>query len=811
MRQAHFHPKISKRIFIFLKLSASSRPQQHTVNGQDATANNTASLIRIPGYQIKGVLGRGGMATVYLAVQESLGRKVALKILDPNHAQGEQFSERFLREARIVSHLMHPNIVTVFDVGIHEGYHYLSMEYIDGQDLKQAQATLSKKELLRIIKEIARALDFATRKGYVHRDVKPENIMLHEADGRVILMDFGIARSYQTTHGLTRAGSALGTPYYMSPEQNKGLSADHRSDIYSLGVVFFHMLAGYVPYDADSAVAIGIKHITAAIPVLSDELQIFQPIINTCLAKEADDRYQTAAELIEALNQISDADLAAIEKKNADFRGTAKNYHAKTLITSETSAENTDTMQATASTPKRRDRTSFIVFILLLTILIAGAAAYQQRQKIVSYTQTSALPWLTRTLEKWHPQTTEPTTPAVEKAVTVPTKSIATQETNFKIKQQKEKQKLDYIDKIQSAIDSARPGQALMLMQDMQKQLPEVAHAPKFIQTYQRLQAQLQQAQTLSRHLAQARKYFKSGISITAEKSGLLAKIEAVLKLDPDNAEALNMLQQVNLSWLNKAKQPAASWQLRKQLQKLDNLITQFELRQPNILEQQKKIQQAIHHIAQVKKLLRQADEAFDKGLLIRPSANNAYKYYKIVLSIDARNRHAENQLKKIKDQINQRITQAIENGHLTQASRLIEQAQSAYGRSDWIINMEAMLEQAVAASEPKISRIRFSATALQSLDQPPADKLQPGRTLYIGFHFQNMKDSRTLLQAILFDGAGRVQIAQKPVIISGQQGDHFFQIDLPVEGFSEGSYILELRLGNKRLLSQPFLVNNIH
>ncbi len=773
------------------------------MNGQDATANNTASLIRIPGYQIKGVLGRGGMATVYLAVQESLGRKVALKILDPNQAQGEQFSERFLREARIVSHLMHPNIVTVFDVGIHEGYHYLSMEYIDGQDLKQAHATLSKKELIRIIKEVARALNFAAGKGYVHRDVKPENIMLHEGDRRVVLMDFGIARSYHTTHGLTRAGSALGTPYYMSPEQNKGLSADHRSDIYSLGVVFFHMLAGYLPYDADSAVAIGIKHITAAIPVLSDELQIFQPIINTCLAKEADDRYQTAAELIDALNQISDADLAAIEKKNAEFRKAGKNYNAETLISSEISTENTRKAQTPASAAKRQTRTSFIVFLLLLSMLVAGALVYQQRHTIISYAETLPVPWLNHRLEKVLPTTDTPP-PAVAKTVAIPvTQPNAAQ----KIEQEKEKQKLAYIDKIQSAIDSARPEQALMLMAELQQQFPDIARQEKFIRTHQ----QLQQAQALSQHLRRARKYFESSAAMTAEKSELLLEIEAALKLDPDNAEALTMLQKINQSWLKKAKQQSASWQLRKQLQKLDSMISRLNLHQPQILEQQKDLQQSIRHIARVKTLLQQADQAFDKGQLISPAGNNAYSRYKNVLDIEAHNRHAKNRLKKIADQISQRITMAIEKGRLTQASVLLEQAQSVYGRNDMIVNIEALLEKAVAAREPSISRIRFSATPLQSLDQPQAEALQPGRTVYIGFHFQNMKDTPTLLQAILFDGARRVQIAQKPVIVSGRQGDHFFQIDLPVEGFSEGSYILELQLDNKRLLSQAFLVNSIH
>ncbi|HID49452.1 MAG TPA: serine/threonine protein kinase, partial [Chromatiales bacterium] len=176
----------------------------------------------IPGYDIQRELGRGGMAVVYLAIQQSFGREVALKILPRDQAGDADFAERFLREARIVSQLVHPNIVTVYDVGVHDGYRYLSMEYIQGQDLKQAHGSLSRRELLLAIKDVARALDYAASKGYVHRDVKPENIMIRKEDGRVVLMDFGIARGNSTTLDMTRAGKAIGTPYYMSPEQTKG-------------------------------------------------------------------------------------------------------------------------------------------------------------------------------------------------------------------------------------------------------------------------------------------------------------------------------------------------------------------------------------------------------------------------------------------------------------------------------------------------------------------------------------------------------------------------------------------------------------
>ena len=283
--------------------------------------------IKIPGYKLKQILGKGGMASVYLAVQESFGRDVAIKVLAPDMARDEEFSERFLREAQIVSRLQHHNIVNVYDVGIHEGYHYLSMEYIPGKELREAKYDLSKSEVVRIVKEVARALEYAHRNGFIHRDVKPENIMLHENGERVILMDFGIARMTQSDMSVTKTGRVIGTPHYMSPEQTKGLSVDHRADIYSLGVVMYQMLAGRLPYDADSPVAVGIKHISDPIPLLPPGLEMFQTIINTCMSKDPTHRYQSAGELIAALDKLNANALAVLDAR-------AKETKAKNKIVS---------------------------------------------------------------------------------------------------------------------------------------------------------------------------------------------------------------------------------------------------------------------------------------------------------------------------------------------------------------------------------------------------------------------------------------------------------------------------------------------
>lgn len=258
---------------------------------------------QIPGYRIIRELGRGGMATVYLAIQEKFDREVAVKILDEAIEQDQTFSARFQRESRIVSKLSHPNIVQVYDVGLHEGRHYLAMELLTGGELNdRLEAGLALPDAFRAIKEIARALDFAHGKGFIHRDIKPENILFRE-EGSAVLSDFGIARDVDNESQITTIGSVVGTPYYMSPEQVTGDKLDGRADIYSLGVVFYKALTGEVPYDGATALDIGIRHIKDPIPRLPAHLSRFQPIIDKFLEKSPTRRFQSGAEAVKALEE----------------------------------------------------------------------------------------------------------------------------------------------------------------------------------------------------------------------------------------------------------------------------------------------------------------------------------------------------------------------------------------------------------------------------------------------------------------------------------------------------------------------------
>jgi serine/threonine protein kinase len=261
--------------------------------------------MNIPGYTIKGQIGKGGMATAYLAIQESLGREVVLKVLDSQQVDTQESIERFLAEGRIVASLNHPNIITIHDIGIADDEFYISMEYVKGGDLRQRiQAGMTPEQVLDYLAQITGGLRAAHNRGIVHRDIKPANILFRE-DGTPLITDFGIAKQIDMDRNLTATGIFLGSPNYISPEQADGAAVDGRSDIYSLGCILYEMLTGNKPFDFNSVIDVIIKHKQAPIPVLPEEQQEFQPLLNRMMAKKPEDRFQNADELLDAVETLA--------------------------------------------------------------------------------------------------------------------------------------------------------------------------------------------------------------------------------------------------------------------------------------------------------------------------------------------------------------------------------------------------------------------------------------------------------------------------------------------------------------------------
>lgn len=259
----------------------------------------------IPGYSIQRELGAGGMARVYLARQLSFDRPVALKVISSQLAGNPEFKRRFLREARIVGRLSHPHIVPVYDVGEHGGVFYLAMELFTGGDLRQRMHNpLSESMALDIARQLASALGYAHDKGFVHRDIKPDNVLFRES-GEAVLTDFGIARP---AHGqrdlteITQVESIIGSPRYMSPEQSMGQPLDGRSDIYSLGVMLYQMLVGEVPFPGPTPAELSIQRRDNQPPSLPPRLAHLQPLLDGMLAYQREQRFADCRALLAALS-----------------------------------------------------------------------------------------------------------------------------------------------------------------------------------------------------------------------------------------------------------------------------------------------------------------------------------------------------------------------------------------------------------------------------------------------------------------------------------------------------------------------------
>jgi serine/threonine-protein kinase len=339
-------------------------------------------------YRIVRKLGSGGMADVYLAEDEELGRRVAIKILNDRHANDEQFVERFRREAKNAAGLSHPNIVSIYDRGEAEGTYYIAMEYLDGRSLKElvvARGPLPIGDAIQFTRQVLGALRFAHRKGVVHRDIKPHNVMA-DADGRLKVTDFGIARAGVSQ--MTEAGSIIGTAQYLSPEQARGAGVDQRSDLYSVGIVLYELLTGEVPFTGESPVEIAMRHLSDTPrppsllrPEVPPDLDM---IVLRALAKSPEDRFQTAEEMDAELGRVAQG--VGVTTETAD---------AATAVLSGTALANAPTAIVPPRRPPATARPSYRYsdaparrrpiwpwLLALLLVVVAGVAGWYAFGKI---------------------------------------------------------------------------------------------------------------------------------------------------------------------------------------------------------------------------------------------------------------------------------------------------------------------------------------------------------------------------------------------------------------------------------------------
>jgi len=623
--------------------------------------------VELPGYQIEREIGRGGMARVYLAVQKKFGRLVALKVMSADYSKDPNFRKRFVRESRINAQLSHPNIVQVYDVGLHENYLYLVMEYLRGGDLNDKLKTgLHIHDLIRVVRDISRALDFAHDKGYIHRDIKPENILFRE-DGSAVLTDFGIAKVVDSGANLTRHGTVVGTPQYMSPEQAAGRKLDGRSDIYSLGVVFYRMLTGDVPFKADSAVAIGIKHLQDPVPKLPTHLSAFQSTIDRFLNKDVDLRFQSGEEINEALDEIR-------------AEGLVPNSVLKTEVvtTAEIAAVGTDTVTQVGEPiraerehdgPESSSRTTTFVLAGLLAIglsaflLVPGTPGNNWLTSSGS-TETGdrSIAWSqAQSLANDPNQSLTSIMAAYQRVLAIDPSFQRALEAKAGLADRWKSEIADTIERNDLALADAKLSEAEAILNE-DSELSE-------------LKRRLSNRRLVLKLLADGNYQLQAGGESNREAARrAIQNFQEVLRLQPTNAEATAQLDRLANTFTSLAETSLNDGNVNNAMGYIET-ASSANNQLPALLAVRAKINEATSVGTEISESLQQARDYRAAGALVNPPGRNAAEAYHRILATDQNNTIATQGLAEVEAQVIANANELLAAGDTQGAAELAERA----------------------------------------------------------------------------------------------------------------------------------------
>lgn len=639
----------------------------------------------LPGYTIVKEIGRGGMSNVYYARQHNFDMDVALKVMDTSLLRNPEFGVRFFEEARTMKKLHHNHVVAVNDVGQHDSYYYLSMEFLGGGDLKShIQQGLSIADGVRIIGEIGDALDYIHQRGYVHRDIKPENV-LFRADDTAVLTDFGIARAVEGSNHLTKTGMVIGTPNYMSPEQAKGLTVDYRSDIYSLGVLLFEVLSGELPFKGDSSVSVGIKHIIEPVPTLPESVIRFQPVVDQAMAKQPEERYQSCREMAEALRlvesrQDSEGSTVWIPSATVEEAATGERTASRTLVDSLTSLTH--------------QRLPWLLGGSALVVLAASAVLFWP-------TGDTSLPEAPLLSEQVSNDTLAAADRYVDNGRLAEAEAsyrtvLALDVTNTRAQSGLRRLGEVYLTQAQLELGRGNFDESSQLLAGVLRVYPD---HPQLNAVQSQIQTQsfaaseaersaLEREGLISRLLLQAKTAVEDGRMVSPAGRNALDLYHQVLALDIGNIAAQNGITRLVEHYLSQASQAISQGKFQQARNHLmlviqiapdspaigevqQHLDTALAAREKTLEEQQRKQRERAEVIA----LSEAADQDLLQGRLIEPEGNNAYEKYQKMLLLDGANPVAQRGLTQIGQQFLEMAMAAAEDNRFDDSRLYFRQA----------------------------------------------------------------------------------------------------------------------------------------
>lgn len=686
-----------------------------------------AEGLNIEGYRILRTLGRGGMATVYLAEQESVQREVALKVMSTTLLGDEQFGQRFLREARIAARMRHPNVVHVYDVGVSGEYHYISMEYIaGGAVMGKAAEPRPVGFALEVTRQIAGALHYAGARGVVHRDIKPDNILLRE-DGTAVLTDFGIAHAADSSR-MTRTGAVIGTPHYMSPEQARGQVLDGRADIYSLGIVLYELLVGRVPYQAEDSMAVGIMHITAPVPELPPALTALQPLLDRMLAKDPAQRYQTGGEVVAAIRTLQQGGELSHETRVLSL---AQSMPGAGWGAAEPQLGQMDSVlrapdRARLTTEGRRRRSWPWVLLAVLVLGIAGGLFFFQDQLRASLPQTrmnALLRDADAALRDGHLSGGEGSARDLYLAAS------ALDPDNQAARKGLQEVASQLLSQARAALEQGNPEPASMLLGEADALRLPSAEVDALASALQAASQSRDHDAELTRVLDAARGAADGG-DLDGTEYSAVAQYRRALSMDPGNAVAMAGLRAVLGRLLGQAEQALA----QEDFDAADALIERVAAIDPGYLG----LPDARAALAKARQSksddisarLDAADALLARRQLLPPRQPNALQAYRDVLARDAGQERAREGVRKVAVALLDQATRQIDDYHFDEARELIDQARELAPQLAGLAQVERNLREVQERRSQFESRQASARIDIPSALQRARDAAQAGQFL---------------------------------------------------------------------------------